>query len=351
MNPLTLISILIIVALLTTTFPLIWLLYRYTRPKIGPIKTMLKWEAGIVALLLLGTIIPNIWPQGCPHPRPDPIATLPPCGSGSITLGGSTALQSLMSKIATSYEQRCPETTINVINSANQTGKQTNDINKSEAGLDSVEDGTIAIATADTFAPSDKSDLVDHEIAASVFVVIVSSDVQITNLSTSQIRGIYTGKYKNWRELGGPDEPITALSRGSGSGTRYTFDTYVIGGHELVPQPSPIPDTGTMITTVQKTHGAIGYADLYDVSTNMQSLIQLSIDGIPASPFTVNSNNYKFWTIEHLYTKGQATGLAQAFINYMGTDAARQIIQASSFIDIYSITSNALSQRCPTNGA
>ncbi|MBV9712270.1 MAG: hypothetical protein JO011_15300, partial [Ktedonobacteraceae bacterium] len=59
MMPFTLVCILIMLALLLTTVPRIWLLYRYTRPKIGPIKTMLKWEAGVVALLLLGTIIPT----------------------------------------------------------------------------------------------------------------------------------------------------------------------------------------------------------------------------------------------------------------------------------------------------
>jgi phosphate transport system substrate-binding protein len=338
-------------ALLLTTIPRIWLLYRYTRPKIGPIKTMLKWEAGIVALLLLGTIIPSLWRQGCTHPKPDLSSGRPFCVSGAIKLGGSTALQSLMSKVAVSYEQRCPEASITVLNSINQVGNQNNTIDKSEAGLDGVEDGRIDIGTSDTFATPDKSDLVDHEIAASVFVVVVNSDVQITNLTTSQIKGIYAGKYKNWKELGGPDRSITPLSRSSGSGTRFTFDTYILGGHELVPQPSPIPDTGTMIADIQKTAGSIGYADLYDVSVNPQSLLQVSIDGVPASAFTVDSNNYKFWTVEHMYTKGPATGLAKAFIDYMGNNSARQIMQSSSFIDIYSMTNSALSERCPTNGS
>ncbi len=350
MMPFTLVCILIMLALLLTTVPRIWLLYRYTRPKIGPIKTMLKWEAGLVALLLLGTIIPSVWPQGCTHPRPDLSSSNPTCVSGTITLGGSTALQSLMTKVAASYEQQCPGASITVLNSTNQVGSQ-NNIDKSETGLDSVEDGSINIGTSDTFAPPDKSDLVDHEIAASVFVVIVNSDVRISNLSTSQIQGIYAGKYKNWQELGGPDLPITPLSRGSGSGTRFTFDTYILADQELVPQPTPLPDTLTMINKVQKTSGAIGYADLYDVSVNPQSLIQITIDGVPASPFTVDSTNYKFWTVEHMYTKGQASGLAKAFINYMGTNSVRQIIQSSSFINIYSMANSALSERCPTNGA
>jgi len=349
MMPFTLVCILIMLALLLTTVPRIWLLYRYTRPKIGPIKTMLKWEASVVALLLLGTIIPTIWPQGCAHPQPALSSGSPNCISGAITLGGSTALQSLMSKVADSYEQQCPGASITVLNSTNQPGIQ-NDINKSEAGLDSVEDGSINVGTSDTFAPADKSDLVDHEIAASVFVIIVNSNVHITNLTTDQIQGIYAGKYKNWHELGGPDLAIKPLSRGTGSGTRFTFDTYILSGHELVPQPSPMPDTQTMISKVRTTPGAIGYADLYDVSANLQSLIPITINGIPASPFTVVNDSYKFWTIEHMYTKGQATGLAQAFIDYMGNDNARQIIQNSSFVSLHEMNSGTLSTRCSASG-
>ena len=349
MIPFTLICILVILVLLCTTVPRIWLIYRYTRPKTGPIKTMLKWEAGLVTLLLIGTIISTLWPQGCVHPMPALSSGRPTCFSGSIALGGSSALQSLMKAVANSYKHWCPQASINVISSANGTASQAN-IDKSETGLDSVEDGSINIGTSDTFASADKSDLVDHEIAASVFVIIVNSSVQMTNLTTSQIQGIYAGKYTNWQELGGPDLPIKPLSRGSGSGTRFTFDTYILDGHELVPQPSPIPDTQSMIARVRTTQGAIGYADLHDVFVNLQSLIPVSIDGIPASPFTVVNNSYKFWTVEHMYTKGQATGLAQTFIDYMGNDNARQIIQESSFISLHSVTASALSERCFTNG-
>jgi len=346
MIPFTLICILALLVLLGTTIPRIMLVYRYTRPKITPIKTMLIWDATLVSLLLVGIVISQLTHQGCAIAPPALTTGHPRCVSGSIKLGGSTALQTLMSKEATSYQQWCPNATITVLAST-----KANSINKSEAGLDSVEDGSITIGTSDTYAPSDKSDLVDHQIAASVFVVIVNSGVQVTNLSVKQIKGIYAGKYTNWQQLGGPNLAIQPLSRGSGSGTRFTFDTYVLGGAELVPQPSPILDTPTMITDVRTTPGAIGYADLYDVYANLQSLVPVTIDGIPASPFTVINDNYKFWTVEHMYTKGPATGLAQAFIDYMNNEHGGQIMQNSSFIVLHDMNSGTLSMRCSAGSA
>ena len=343
MIPFTLICILALLVLLGTTIPRIMLVYRYTRPKIRPIKTMLIWEATLVTLLLTGIIISQFTHQGCAITPQALTLGRPRCVSGSIKLGGSTALQTLMDKEATSYHQWCPGATIKVLASTKQST-----INKSEEGLDSVEDGSITIGTSDTFAPSTLSDLVDHQIAASVFAVIVNSDVQLTNLTTNQIKGIYAGEYINWQQLGGPDLAIQPLSRGSGSGTRFTFDTYVLGGYELVPQPSPILDTATMISDVRTTPGAIGYADLYDVYANLQSLIPITIDGIPASPFTVVDNSYKFWTVEHMYTKGPATGVAQAFIDYMNNEHGGQIMQNSSFIILHNMNSDTLSMRCNT---
>jgi phosphate transport system substrate-binding protein len=346
MIPFTLICILALLILLGTTIPRIMLVYRYTRPKISPIKTMLIWETTLAALLLIGIVISQFTRPGCAI---TPLALTtghPRCASGSIKLGGSTALQTLMDKEATSYHQWCPGATIQVLASTKQST-----INKSEEGLDSVEDGSITIGTSDIFAPATLSDLVDHQIAASVFVVIVNSDVQITNLTTTQIKGIYAGTYTNWHQLGGPDLPILPLSRGSGSGTRFTFDTYVLGGYELVPQPSPILDTATMISNVRTTPGAIGYADLYDVYANLQSLIPVTIDGIPASSFTITNNNYKFWTVEHMYTKGPATGLAQAFIDYMNNEHGGQIMQNSSFIVLHDMNSDTLSRRCSASVA
>ncbi len=346
MLPFTIIFIIALLILLGTTIPRVMLVYRYTRPKIRPIKTMLVWEATLVALLLIGIVISQLSHQGCAITPPALTTGHPRCVSGTIKIGGSTALQTLMNKEAESYHQWCPDATINVLNSTKQ-----NAITKSEEGLDSVEDGSITIGTSDTYAPSDKSDLVDHQIAASVFVVIVNSGVQVTNLTSDQIKGIYAGRYTNWHQLGGLNLTIQPLSRGSGSGTRSTFDTYILNAAELVTQSSPILDTLSMIENVRTTPGAIGYADLYDVYTHMQSLTPVTIDGIPASPFTVVNNTYKFWTIEHMYTKGAATGLAQAFIDYMNNEYGEQIMRASSFIVLHDMSSAALSSRCAGNGA
>ena len=80
MIPFTLICILALLILLGTTIPRILLVYRYTRPKISPIKTMLIWEATLVALLLIGIVISQFTHQGCAI-TPPALTTGPPDAS------------------------------------------------------------------------------------------------------------------------------------------------------------------------------------------------------------------------------------------------------------------------------
>lgn len=58
--------------------------------------------------------------------------------------------------------------------------------------------------------------------------IIVHPSNPLRNLTIEQIRNIYTGKIKNWEELGGPDSPIVVISRDTNSGTYECFETPVI---------------------------------------------------------------------------------------------------------------------------
>src|ERR1700674_3371634 len=76
--------------------------------------------------------------------------------------------------------------------------------------------------------------------------------------------------------------------------------------------------------------------------------IILSIDGNPPTPTNVESNSYIFWNIEHMYTKGPATGLAQAFINYMSTPDAQASAAQLQFLLIKSMSPAAIAAHQPS---
>ncbi len=71
----------------------------------------------------------------------------------------------------------------------------------------------------------------------------------------------------------------------------------------------------------------------------------LTIENEQATPESIESNNYKFWAIEHMYTKGIAQGLAKSFLDYMTGDSARVIANTLYYVDYNLMTPDALSSR------
>src|SRR5215472_14473065 len=134
------------------------------------------------------------------------------CVSGSITASGSTALAPLVKAVAQQYSSKCTGATITV------------NLGGSKTGLANVEAGSVDIGNSDVPANTQtQADLVDHQVSVVVFAVIVNKDVTVTNLTTDQLKSIYSGKTTNWSQVGGPNLPIVVVSRPVSSGTRATF--------------------------------------------------------------------------------------------------------------------------------
>lgn len=257
------------------------------------------------------------------------------CVSGSLATNGSTALGPLVQKVAADYQNKCAGANITV------------QLTGSGAGLTAVEGGNAGIGNSDVYAdPKRYADLVDHQVAVIPFAVVINSQVTgVNNLTAAQIKGIYTGRITNWSQVGGPNLPIVVVSRPAGSGTRITFEQFVIGTRENVTGASHITasTTGDVQKTVGQTAGAISYI----ATSGIGSLNAISIDGVAESAANIQNNTYKFWNVEHMYTKGPATGLAQALIDYMLSSSAKQFAKDLHFLDISTLSQTTLATRKP----
>ena len=262
------------------------------------------------------------------------------CVQGSITASGSTALAPLVKSVAQSYSGKCSGATITV------------NLGGSKTGLANVEAGSVDIGNSDVPTnPQTQGDLVDHQVAVVVFGVIVNKGVGVTNLTTDQVKMIYSGKATNWKQVGGPDLPIVVVSRPASSGTRATFQKYVLGGPETISGPASLTtdSTGTVVTNVAQNNGAIGYAATGPAMGN-SSVTLVSLDNNAPTTDNVKTNTYKFWNIEHMYTKGQPKPLAQALIDYMTSSDAKTIAAMQQFIAITDMSANAITAHNAVTG-
>ncbi len=225
---------------------------------------------------------------------------------------GSTALQPLVEAAGKSFSADNPNYTITVQGGGSGTG------------LSQVEAGAVTIGNSDVFADEkdgvDASKLVDHKVAVVGMAPVVNKDAGVTDLSQQDLIDIFTGKVKNWSELGGADQEISVINRASGSGTRATFEKWGLDGAETI-QTQEQDSSGTVRKIVAETPGAISYLALSYLDDSIQAL---SLDGVEATPENIADNKWPIWSYEHMYTNGEPDANVKAFLDYIMTDDVQQ---------------------------
>jgi phosphate transport system substrate-binding protein len=228
--------------------------------------------------------------------------------SGSITAVGSSALQPLVEKASQDFMSIHKEAKIQVQGGGSGTG------------LSQVAQGAADIGNSDIFAEEkdgiDASQLVDHKVAVVGMAAVVNPNVGVDNVTKQQLIDIFTGKITNWSELGGADVKITLVNRPASSGTRATFKKYALDGAEEA-QGIEEDSSGTVRKIVAETEGAIGYLAFSYIDN---TVTPLKLDGVEPTTENVATNQYPVWAYEHMYTKGEPTGLTKAFLDYMLSD-------------------------------
>ena len=234
----------------------------------------------------------------------------------SITAVGSTALQPLVETVAEEYQNNHPGQFVNVQGGGSGTG------------LSQVQSGAVNIGNSDVFAEEksgiDAKKLVDHQVAVVGITPIVNKKVGVKNITMENLQKIFTGEITNWKQVGGNDVDVVILNRASGSGTRGTFERWVLNGKE--PKAAQEQDSsGTVRQIVADTPGAISYVAFSYVTKDVATL---SIDGVAPNDDNVKTNKWIIWSYEHMYTKGQPTELTKKFLDYVLSDKVQKEIVA-----------------------
>jgi len=176
---------------------------------------------------------------------------------------------------------------------------------------------------------------VAHVIALDGLPVLVHPSNPVKGLTVEQIRNIYLGKIKNWKEVGGPNLKIVKISRDTNSGTYETFEKLVMKKQKLAKDVEYVGSNGAARQRVQKTKGAISYAGLGFVDKTVKAL---EINGIYPSRETVTSGVYPIARPLFMFTDGYpklGTELYK-FITIYLTDEGQEIVESIGFVPVTS---------------
>lgn len=232
----------------------------------------------------------------------------------SITAVGSSALQPLVETVAEAYQTENPGQFINVQGGGSGTG------------LSQVQSGAVDIGNSDLFAEEkggiDASALVDHRVAVVGITPIVNKNVGVTDISMADLAKIFLGEVTNWSQIGGVDQEVVVLNRASGSGTRSTFEQWVLNGKTAI-QAQEQDSSGMVRQIVADTPGAISYLAFSYVNEDVQTL---SINGVEPTDENVTSNDWTIWSYEHMYTLGEPTQLTATFLDYILSEDVQETV-------------------------
>src|SRR5262249_8596813 len=164
----------------------------------------------------------------------------------------------------------------------------------------------------------------------------------------AQIFQIFKGQVSSWKDIGGPDEPITVVTRTATSGTRATFKKWVLDGQDEA-STSQLDSTGAVVAAVKATPGAIGYVTVGFANRNGSDVSPVCMNGAKPLVTAVADGSYTFWNIEHAYTKGPATGAAKELIKYVLSDQVQNNdVLKLGFQPIAKVSASTLTAHTPT---
>ena len=249
------------------------------------------------------------------------------CGSGGssegdtakITISGSTSVGPTMEVLAEAY-QKNNDVKIEI----QQVG--------SSAGIKNTVDGTSNLGMSSRDLKDEEAQSLDEtQIAIDGIAVVTNTANKVKDLTTAQVKDIFTGKITNWKEVGGEDAPIVVISREEGSGTRDGFqDILGFESEELTKDATICDGSGNVKSTVEGNENAIAYISFGYLG---DTLNDLKIDGVEANDDNVVAGKYPisrpFLVVNK---KGAISDEAKAFVDFIMSEDGQNIIAEEGFI-------------------
>jgi phosphate transport system substrate-binding protein len=261
--------------------------------------------------------------------RPQPGVT------GSVQVAGSETLRSVVSACAEAFMSLNPKADIVVKGGGSGDGVAALLHGIAEVGMVSRE---LSQRERD-FAASKGIELTALPLARDGVVVIVNRTNQIVSLDLDQLKAVFAGRVRNWRDLGGTDEEITTFIRASGSGTASLFEERVLGGEAYATTVTALPSNEAIVAQVGLRTGAIGYASLGALRASISVRpLPLSADAKTA-PFepdanAVRSGRYPLSRTLFLVVPHRTTGAARAFVDFCAGDRSRELIRKAGYVGL-----------------
>jgi phosphate transport system substrate-binding protein len=171
---------------------------------------------------------------------------------------------------------------------------------------------------------------VEYKVALDGLSVYVNPENPLTELTVAQVGDIFAGKIKNWKEVGGPDAPITVYSRENSSGTYEFFKEHVLKGRDFVSSAQTMPGTAAIVQAVMKDKNSIGYGGAaYGGNSKLLNIKKdESSPAIAPTEDNVVNGTYPIWRHLYVYVNPALDkGEIAAYLKWIRSDDGQKYVK------------------------
>ncbi len=218
----------------------------------------------------------------------------------------------------------------------------------SSGGISMLGDGLVQIGMSSKHltdadrAKYPKVQFKEIHVGEDAVALVVSADVWnggVKAVTKEQVKGIYEGRLKNWKELGGPDRRIAFFNKEPGRGTWEVFAHWLYGDPKKAPQVS-FPEVGGNEETrnkVSSTRGALSQLSSSWADGKKVFALGLKLDDgtvVEPTPENIATHKYPMSRPLFLLTNGEPTGEAKMFVEFVLGERGQALVRKHGYLSL-----------------
>lgn len=271
--------------------------------------------AGILVLVLLTS-------AGCGEDAVTVTSTAPE-PAVTISLAGSGTAQPLIELLADAYHEAHPTVDFEFMPQMHSGG-----------GIKGAAEGMFDIGIVSRAPTPEEAALGLRYVVASLDGLTIathSADLEVDDITTEQVKGIYSGDITNWSEIGGVDAEIVVLDRNEDESAKIVLREFVLGPVDefaITPRAASLNQESDMIDGLVNTQATIGYLSLGYALLEDLPIHLLRLDGVQPTPANITNGTYKMTRALGIVVKPDAADPVLAFVDYLTSDEAHAVMGA-----------------------
>jgi phosphate transport system substrate-binding protein len=249
--------------------------------------------------------------------------------AGNLVIKGSTTVLPISQLAVEAYMKAHPDVNISLSGGG------------SSNGIKAIIDGSTDIANASRFIKDKEVALAQEKgvypvpfaVAYDSIIPVVHPSNNLGNITLAQLKDIYMGKIKNFKEIGGPDLSIVICSRDTSSGTYETWEGKVMHKERVTPAAQVMASNGAIVQAVTNNKHAIGYIGIGYLNSSLKAL---TVNGVEGTKESTLNGTFPISRPLFMFTNGWPTGDTLNFVNYMLNPAKGQkMVAEAGYVPLY----------------